>query len=124
MDPELGYDPQDGSADSSPADTQQQDPQAQAGAETGGAPGGGSRERYIPRERFDEVNGALQTTRQQLQQLEQRFSSMGDMLAGRQPGQPADPRREAIRNQLFELFPEFREFVDNRDAILRAGSLA
>lgn len=127
MDPELGYDPQDGNADSSAADPQQLDPNTPAGAAAGGDQGSGQRdrERYIPRERFDEVNGHLQTTRQQLQQLEQRFSSMGDMLAGRQPGgQPADPRREQIRNQLFELIPEFREFIDNREAILRAGNLA
>ena len=120
-----GFEP-DGSADSSTADPQL-DPQTPTGAASGGDPGGGQpdRERYIPRERFDEVNNQLRLTRQQVQALEQRFTGIGDALAGRPGGTaPLDPKREQIRAQLFELVPEFREFVDNREAILRAGNLA
>lgn len=118
--------PQDGNPGGSSDPTPQPDPAAPAGAASGGDPGReqADRERYIPRERFDEVNGQLGATRRQLAQLEQRFSSMGDMLAGRTPGQPADPRHEALRQQMFQLMPELKEFMDNREAILRAGNLA
>lgn len=109
----------------SPAgDGQDATPPSPSGAESGGgAPPLRDREPSIPRERFDEVNGQLQAARQQLQALEGRFQQVGNIFTG-SDGQPADPRAEALRQQLFQLVPGLKDLVDKRDDLMRAATVA
>lgn len=123
MDDDLTLD-QGGTPDS--PDGTQQDPTPQT--PSGAAPGGDGeqtreREGYIPRARFDEVNGRLQATNQQLRTLEQRMQQVGNLFTG-QDGQPVDPNTERLRSQLFQLVPGLKELVEKREDLLRAAQVA
>jgi len=84
----------------------------------------------IPRYRLDEVTTALRSSQEregQLMALLQRLSTPPAAPAppaGHAPPSAADAARERIRNQLFEVVPEFKKFLEIQDklpALLSAG---
>lgn len=98
--------------------------QSQPGAVSGeeGGRAQADRERYIPRERFDEVNGQLRQTRAELQRLSEQFSQVGNIFTGGRPS--GDPQAERLRQQLFALVPGLQDLVEQRESLLRAAQVA
>lgn len=108
-----------------PSSQQQQAPPGAGSGDDGIQPHQqADRERYIPRERFDEVNGQLRQTRQELQQLAERFSQVGNIFTGGQGGPGGDPQTQRLRSQLFQLVPGLEQLVEQRESLLRAAQVA
>lgn len=110
---------QPGSPDGTGGGNPTTDPNAPAGA----APGGdGSqqqpppdREGWIPRTRFDEVNGHFQRLREEnarLQAQVQERENLGRALLGQQPQSQDDPFTQRVREQLLQVFPQLKMLID------------
>jgi hypothetical protein len=91
------------------------DPNAPAGAGTGGdGQQQQEREGWIPRTRFDEVNGSLSQLRAEnarLQALNEQRENIGRQLLGQPPAAPEDPYAARVKEQFFQLFPEMKEVL-------------
>lgn len=104
---------QPGSPDGS--NTPPTDPNAPTGAASGGDGQQQEREGWIPRTRFDEVNGSLAQLRaenERLSALNTQRENIGRSLLGQPPaGPPEDPYAARVKEQFFTLFPEMKEIL-------------
>lgn len=119
-----GFDANDftgGIPSGSPTDNGGGNPTTDPNAPAGAAPGGdgnqppSDREGWIPRDRFDEVNGRYSTLREENARLQaqiQERENLARTMLGQSPQQPEDPFTTRVREQLLQVFPQLRMLVD------------
>jgi hypothetical protein len=103
------------------ADEEPQPPGGQPAAPPRQAP------EMLPKYQFDKVNEELRTAREERTKLLALIERLSTPQAPPPPSQPrteADEARERVRKQLLAIMPELGEYIENKDRLLKAITLA